>query len=214
MSQSARSIFNSNWLFFILLCLFYLAGGLFLLLTSHSQGFLDLRTVQSPGLDIFFLYYTNLGNGWFSVALGLAILIFRFYRRGGEVLIAWAVSGLLAQLIKHLVNSPRPKEFFRLREHIYLINGTALGGNESFPSGHSASAFALATLMALHSKNKSLSLLYFAGAALVAYSRVYLAEHFPADVLAGSLIGVLCALATYSVFDKVQSRRKRVRSEE
>jgi membrane-associated phospholipid phosphatase len=67
----------------------------------------------------------------------------------------------------------------------------------SFPSGHTASAFALFIGMAFFTQNKYLKAVCLLLALGVGYSRVYLALHFPEDVLAGSLIGVLCALLLY-----------------
>jgi membrane-associated phospholipid phosphatase len=61
----------------------------------------------------------------------------------------------------------------------------------SFPSGHTASAFALATLLSFSIKNKPIASIGLLGAAcLVGFSRTYLSQHFLVDVCAGSLIGV------------------------
>jgi undecaprenyl-diphosphatase len=74
---------------------------------------------------------------------------------------------------------------------------TALPGNPSFPSGHSATAFAAATAVAILCPRLRPAALAIAAA--VALSRVYLRVHFPLDVIAGGLIGAglgaLCGLA-------------------
>jgi undecaprenyl-diphosphatase len=63
----------------------------------------------------------------------------------------------------------------------------------SFPSGHSATAFACATVIAWASPR--LALPAFVLAALVAWSRVYVGVHWPLDVLGGAALGVLVAIA-------------------
>ena len=63
----------------------------------------------------------------------------------------------------------------------------------SFPSGHSASAFACATVIAWASPR--LAVPAFVLAALVAWSRVYVGVHWPLDVLGGAALGVLVATA-------------------
>ena len=63
----------------------------------------------------------------------------------------------------------------------------------SFPSGHSATAFACATVIAWASPR--LAVPAFVLAALVAWSRVYVGVHYPLDVLGGALLGVLVATA-------------------
>ena len=74
-------------------------------------------------------------------------------------------------------------------------------GNPSFPSGHSATAFAAATAIAIVSPR--LRPWALAIAAAVALSRVYLRVHFPLDVVAGALVGAalgaLCAVAALRV---------------
>ena len=72
----------------------------------------------------------------------------------------------------------------------------AIPGNPSFPSGHSATAFAAATALAIMCPRLRPAVLVIAAA--VALSRVYLRVHFPLDVIAGGLIGAalgaLCGL--------------------
>lgn len=72
--------------------------------------------------------------------------------------------------------------------------------SSSFPSGHSASAFAFATGAAKAQPMLSVSLLVLA--ALVGYSRVHTGVHYPADVLAGAFIGISAAELTDYLLDR------------
>ena len=204
--KSARQLFFLNPIFFEAV-LFFLAGGVcFLLFTSRATGFLLINSNHNAILDRFFIYYTNLGDGLFSVAVVLLLLALRRFRVAFQVLGAYILSGLVAQLLKELIFSPRPKDFFLLKEHIHLFEGLTLNGDASFPSGHAASAFAMATSLALFTLNKQISLTYLVAAIAVGYSRVYLAQHFPADVMGGATIGLLSAVTVFFIFDKYQSR--------
>jgi membrane-associated phospholipid phosphatase len=73
-------------------------------------------------------------------------------------------------------------------------------GSNSFPSGHTLSAFALYGFLAFSSKNKTVStVLLLALAVLVAISRVYLLQHFLQDILMGSVLGVGLAIFWYRI---------------
>jgi membrane-associated phospholipid phosphatase len=90
-------------------------------------------------------------------------------------------------------------------------------GFASFPSGHTTSVFALATMLALLEKNKRTNVVYLLVAVAVGYSRIYLGQHFLNDVLMGSTIGMLTSLVIYWLLgEKLQSlpiftRSRRVR---
>lgn len=204
--KRARQIFFLNRGFFEAVILFLAGGFSFLLFTSKATGYLDLSSYHTPFLDDFFIYYTDLGDGLFSIVVVFLLLIFRRFRLAWQVLAAYIISGLIAQLLKEMIYSPRPKDFFKLKEYIYWIRGVTLNGNASFPSGHATSAFALATSLALFVENKKISLLYLLAAILVGYSRIYLAQHFPVDVMGGATIGVLTAPLVFFFFDRYQSK--------
>ena len=70
----------------------------------------------------------------------------------------------------------------------------------SFPSGHSMASFAGATAIYLNHKTWGIPALVLA--ALIGFSRLYLFVHFPTDVLAGTLVGILSALAVRKIFVK------------
>ncbi len=76
----------------------------------------------------------------------------------------------------------------------------------SFPSGHSASAFAFATAISRDSPWLAVALQFLAAG--VAYSRVHTGVHYPGDTIAGALIGTGTGQAVSSVFDRAMARRR------
>ena len=79
----------------------------------------------------------------------------------------------------------------------------------SFPSGHTMTAFAVAALMSYFVKNKYAHIGFFAYAVLIAFSRVYLLEHFYRDVFWGAVIAyciVAITLSAHSIFEKIPNR--------
>jgi membrane-associated phospholipid phosphatase len=70
---------------------------------------------------------------------------------------------------------------------------------QSFPSGHTMTAFALALFLSILIRNKFWGVLLLILAILVAYSRVYLFQHFPKDVFAGSIFGVFAVLIAFPI---------------
>jgi membrane-associated phospholipid phosphatase len=207
--ENIRNIILRNRFYIFGFLLFFLIGLSFLLYTSKSASFLYLNGYHNSALDTFFILYTNLGDGVFTILLVVFLLGTKRHELAWQLLAAFIISGLIAQVFKNCIYSPRPKLFFAEREHIYLIQGVTRTGTSSFPSGHTASIFALVTILALFAKNKKLCPVYLLPAILVAYSRIYLSQHFLGDVLAGSLLGVLVALLVYYFFNLQTELRKR-----
>jgi membrane-associated phospholipid phosphatase len=207
--RNARNLFYSNRFFLAGYLLFFFFSFFFWLATSKAQSFLFLNSYHPDWLNSFFIVYTNLGDGLFSIGLVILLLFLRRFTLAWEILAAYAISGLLAQLIKHLFDSPRPMEYFKLKEHIFYVEGITNTGNGSFPSGHSASIFALAAILSFFSKNKKYSGLYLLIAILVGYSRIYLSQHFLFDVLIGSLVGIVSAIGVHLAFSSRGVGRKK-----
>ncbi len=186
--RSAGHFYLSS--FFILLL-----SVLLLLTVSKAESFMSLNSFHSIALNVFFVNYTFFGDGIF--ALGLCI--FLFYRKQKKlallILVSYISSGLITQVLKNLVYAPRPRIYFEASQYLFRLDnfGNSGGGSSSFPSGHTTSAFALATVLAVYFRKKYISILLLLAAALVGYSRIYLAQHFPADVIAGGGIGIVFA---------------------
>lgn len=152
-------------------------------------GLLELiqRHLRCGLLDRVMVFFTRLGDGgalW--IAASLALLLFPKTRRAGAAMAAALLLEALCcnLLLKPLVARPRP---FVLRPAVPLL--IARPADFSFPSGHTGASFAAA--FALYFSRSRLWGLAAAFAVVIGFSRLYLFVHYPTDVLAGALLGVL-----------------------
>lgn len=130
-------------------------------------------------LHSFFQVYTNLGSLHFTALLSLFIAHLGYFTLLIDLLIAVGISAGVTEILKLVFKRKRPEN--RDQDIVVLQN-------LSFPSGHSAYAFATSiALMTI----PSMSILPVLVATLVAFSRVYLGQHYLSDVLAGATIGTL-----------------------
>lgn len=105
---------------------------------------------------------------------------------GLQTLLAHGIAALTTNGLKHLIGRPRPK-FVHSGEWQFTPSLTS--GFDSFPSGHAAASFAVATVMAR--RFPAFGPLCLGVAAFVALSRVFRGSHFPTDVVGGAVLGVL-----------------------
>ncbi|HVM87689.1 MAG TPA: phosphatase PAP2 family protein [Puia sp.] len=196
------STISANRIFFAGYFLFLLASALMLLFTKKTDGFIVMNSYHSKTLDLFFSIYTNVGDGLFSIGIFLLLLILRKPLPGWEIVIAFLLAGLMVQVVKNIFPMPRPKTLLGQTGYPYFIDGVTHVGNASFPSGHTATAFGTAALLSIFTKNKNTGWLYLSAALLVAYSRIYLGQHFLQDVVGGALIGMISALIVFLVIDR------------
>jgi membrane-associated phospholipid phosphatase len=184
-----------------------LSAGIPFILFSFTDGigvFRLLNQFHHQALDIFFTQYTFSGDGVVSISIVLLLIIAERHTLSLQILTGYISSGLIVQLIKKVVIAPRPAADAALSDYSYFFEGLTHSGLNSFPSGHTTSAFVLATLLALHSKNKITGIGYFLLAALCGYSRIYLGQHFLQDVVAGAYLGVFTALLIYLIISEVR----------
>jgi membrane-associated phospholipid phosphatase len=176
-----------------------LAVGTALLATPKHTIFFWINGHHAPFFDQFFRPFTNVGDGVFYVAVTLALLFVRF-RWALLSFVCFAVTSLAAQIGKHLIFTGHPRPFRYFAEHsgfppLHIVEGVVMGTLKSFPSGHSTSAFSVFLVLTFIVKDKRWGLAFVLLAALAAYSRVYLAQHFVEDVFAGSILGTGLTLA-------------------
>lgn len=195
--------FSAGNVFFALYAVFFVGIAIVLILFSKAELHLYLNKLHNPFLDSFFFYVTQLGHGLFVMFVVVILLFFR-YRYALGVFITFALSGIIAQLIKHIANVPRPVKYFEHIADLHLVEGVKMLTSHSFPSGHAASAFALCLSLAIMLKNRVWQVLMFLLAMTIAYSRVYLSQHFMVDIWVGSAIGILVGAFYWYLDQKLQ----------
>jgi len=195
-----RSIIADNRNFLLCYGFFFLAGLIFLLTEGKAETFRYLNPYHQTMLDLFFIRFTWLGDGLFAMAVIILLLVLRRWGQACQILVAFLLSALFAQILKNVFSMPRPREFFPPGAYLYFIPDVTLNGHASFPSGHSTSIFVLATMLAIFEPNKRLNIFYLLVAVSVGYSRIYLGQHFLTDVLMGSFLGVMTAIGIRWLF--------------
>ena len=147
-----------------------------------------------------FVWLTKLGNHgliWFVLALVLALV-----RRNAFLFVLTAVAVLaadgLAGIVKVVVGEKRPNDPGPL---------VAIPHSHSFPSGHTATAFAGATMLSLFMPRAAPA--FYVLAAAIAYSRLYVGVHFPLDVVGGAVIGAATALLLLAAVRRRSTRALR-----
>ncbi len=172
-----------------------------------------------PHLVDVFQIVTKAGNSAWLFATSILTLVYALYRRAAATsrlsrarygilasrafyfMSVQAFSGILSQLIKHLVGRARPLLIDELGPwHFDLFSIKAVLA--SFPSGHTVSIFAAAASLSFFMPHRAA--VFFALALPVAASRMIIGAHYPSDVLAGFLLGLGSALAVARFF----ARRK------
>ena len=170
------------------------------ILQNFDQAVLDMmQSLRCGFLDsfvIYFSYVTTSGIIW--VVLGVVMLFIRKTRATGIILLSsLALVFLTGDLfLKHVINRARP---FSVNPDIMLLIKTPSGA--SFPSTHSC--LAAASTVVLFAKNKLFGFIALMLTVCIAFSRLYLYVHYPTDVLAGLVLGVLCAWLVLHIFRKV-----------
>ena len=150
--------------------------------------------------DRFFAIITIGGEGQVFVPLILILLFVRFSYAIAAVS-AWAGHGILCSVLKKLVFPTMLRPTGTLdNELLYFVPGVDVHSHYSFPSGHTATAFCFAVLVALLLRKKFVFFVMIALAVMIGYSRVYLLQHFLMDVAAGAIIGTVAAVATWYLF--------------
>lgn len=174
--------------------LFAVSLLLVLVVTRENQVlFLVLNEFTQRLPDGLWSHWTVFGD-----ALLLLVLTLPWVGRRPELVWTMWLAALLVTLVVHAlkpwVSPPRPPAV--LDPAVFRVIGDALRSG-SFPSGHTAAAFAYAGVVALHLRRAWVTALLLAAAAGVGVSRMAVGAHWPADVLAGAAIGWAGACAAF-----------------
>ena len=128
----------------------------------------------------------------------------KMQQQGWQTIGALAINTAITQGLKYTINRERPYEKYPTTIFPYEIENDA-----SFPSGHTSTAFATATTLSLQFKKWYIVVPAYTWAASVGYSRMYLGEHYPTDVLAGAIIGTGSAILSNWLTKKYFTKRNK-----
>ncbi|NQV01124.1 MAG: phosphatase PAP2 family protein [Bacteroidia bacterium] len=140
------------------------------------------------------LSWFSAATTYISIIMILIVILSSRFRKAGlmkslQMFATFFIAALINYTMKSYFLRERP---FRVYESIEKL---AEGGSSSFPSGHTLEAFAMATVISLLFRRRKIQFPVFIWAILVSYSRLALGVHYPTDILAGVVFGIIIALA-------------------
>lgn len=187
-----------------LIAVYLVVLGTITVLTNHGDVVLWINARHTVQGDFFFKYWTYLGDG---VVLALVALYFLFTHlwRFYFMLLSIALQTVFVHIFKQWLyaGEPRPKTFFADQaDQLNFVEGVNVRGYDSFPSGHTATAFVLGMVLIWTSKNLYWRFVLFVSAILVGISRIYILQHFARDVFFGSIFGILAVLLSWQILRK------------
>jgi membrane-associated phospholipid phosphatase len=158
-----------------------------------------INSFHSPFADYAFQFLSFLAE----IYMTLLVLFYLIWKKRHYIkpyVLSYLLSTILTQGLKHFVFSDqlRPFAYFKsLNYSWHLVDGVFLNEYNSFPSGHTAAAWFLFFWLTLLINKKYGLILCVCLAIGVAYSRVYLFQHFPVDTALGAFIGLFSAYFVY-----------------
>lgn len=184
--------------------LLVLVSGSCLLLFFFDKIEIELwvNAYNNAVLDSFFKYYTYLGDGVVAAVISLIFMYFNI-KKGLLLLLTFIISGLLIQYLKiHIFPDVyRPISLLKSNYVLHLVEGVKMGEIQSFPSGHTGTAFAMLFCLATFTNKSWLQAAALATGVLIGFSRIYLCQHFLPDVIAGAVIGTCTSLLLLALFE-------------
>lgn len=170
-------------------------------IVSMDFAILDFiqNTMVNPVMNIIMMIFSYMGEaGAVWIIAAIIMLFFRKTRATGVIMLAAMALGLLVGELglKNIICRTRP---FLVNTSVKPFIHAPL--SYSFPSGHTTASFAAALVIAVRQK-RGWAVAAYVLAALIAFSRLYNYVHYPTDVLAGMILGTLCALLMLFIFKK------------
>lgn len=146
-------------------------------------------------LGMFFAQYFEYVL-WIALVLFLVVNFRKYWKMVLEaVIVAGFTRFVLGEIIRKIWFRPRP---FVSLNFIPLINQSAK--EASFPSGHATFYFALSTIIYFY--NKKAGILFYIASFLIILARVFVGVHWPSDILAGAILGILTGIILNWLFRK------------
>ena len=206
--SSMLPIIQKNVIYLKAYLIFFTALFIFILNTEPLDATLFFSAHRTTLGDLFFKWITLLGEAYPFVALTFYFI----FKKQRPTALKMAIVGILVLIpigiLKEFFSYDRPATIIENMGYLpsfhFVKDVEILRGATSFPSGHTAGAFAVWSLLAFQfNRNKTLQLVCLFIAIIVGISRIYLAQHFPQDVLFGSAIGIATAIFIEFIIENI-----------
>jgi len=170
--------------------------SLFLILNGKHSAFFD-----------FVFYWSSNKFLWIPLYVILFYLLVKFYKRESifiilSLIVLITISDQMSvHGFKNVFMRLRPCHEPSLEGLVHIVNNKC-GGSFGFYSSHASNHFALATFFHyfLGKKIRCFSFLIYIWAAIISYSRIYLGVHYPGDVIAGAMMGILLGFTIFKLY--------------
>jgi membrane-associated phospholipid phosphatase len=189
-----------------------LFGAVLLLGASAYFGripvFLFLNTDGGIFIDQFFKWATWGAEGW--VWIPFFAVVFGWFKKDAKLIILnFLLSTLFTQIPKRFIwdSISRPIASGIPLNEIHTVPGVVMHAWNSFPSGHTATAFTLFLLTIYLFPTKWVFAIGAIFAMICAYSRVYLGQHFPMDLGGGIIVAVMSVQLSIVIHQKISTRK-------
>ncbi|MEI6265376.1 MAG: phosphatase PAP2 family protein [Sphingobacteriia bacterium] len=178
--------------------------------SAQSQWEVDMvRNINPTNPDSKFWKGISASSESFAVALPVGMFASslinhnkQLQKQSFEVFGSLVIATATTQLLKRIVQRPRPYQTYTDIYPDKIDNGY------SFPSGHTTTAFSTAASLSIITKKWYVAVPAFAWATGVAYSRMYLGQHYPSDVFMGALVGTASGFASHWLMKKILPTKK------
>ncbi|MCK9613396.1 MAG: phosphatase PAP2 family protein [Bacteroidales bacterium] len=182
------------------------------LIAFDKELLLFLNGYHHPFLDFIFWYATNAWT-WLPVYFILIFLSIKLYRRQAIFIVLFAAICIACtdlasvNFFKEVFQRYRPTHNLEIREQVHILHDYR-GGLYGFVSSHAANFFGLATFLSVvfYRKVRHFIPLIFLWVGIIAYSRIYLGVHYPADIFFGALLGIIIGLLIGFAFRLVSEK--------
>lgn len=163
-----------------------------------------IQNMRNGFLDAIMPVITFMGSGgavWILIAI--IMICFKKSRKYGIIIGAALLIGFIfsTNILKELVGRERP---FNTEGALLTAQNLLIGipsGRYSFPSGHTISSFSSAAAVFMYNKRYGIGAYILA--VLISFSRLYLYVHFPSDVIAGAVLGILITVLSRFIVNKI-----------